>query len=586
MMRTVGGRSVSPLVRGGFIALGLLVVWIIGMMLIYHNRALPGVYVGSLSVAGQSKADLEEQLKEKASQLNDLKFQYGNTTIVIPGAEVGLKVDAAATAEAAIEAGRHGGVSDRVTLARLGFGHQDVGLRYELNREVLRQKLIEKTAEFGEPAKDASIRRRGTEFSIVQEQSGKAINVNQAVRDINYQIGNLQNRVTLKMESDSPKITARTLTPALAAAGAVSAAPLTVEAGDREFSISPERLATWVTFVRRDPSAQQTVLAGATLVPTVADELGVSSDELPSVANTRPTLAADINREAVGLYVPELANEVDRPPVNARLAFADGQLTITGQPEDGLVVDRPGAVAELASAAKELRTAEVKVVEKPADIRQETLPTLGIKTLIGSATTTFAGSPANRTYNISVGANKFNGILIKPGEEFSFNTILGDVGPETGYREELVIKENKTVPEYGGGLCQVSTTMFRTAMAAGLPITARSNHAYAVHYYAPIGMDATIYPPYPDMKFINNTPGYILVQTSQVGTSLTYQFFGTDDGRKSKTEIMAINATEANGGTASFRYVVEGGAKPINQVFSSTYRPQKDFPKPGERSLN
>ncbi len=304
------------------------------------------------------------------------------------------------------------------------------------------------------------------------------------------------------------------------------------------------------------------------------------------MAEAQPTLAADINREAVGLYVPDLAAAVDRPPVNARLAFADGQLTITGEPRDGLVVDRPAAVAELTEAAKARETAEIKVVSKPADIRRETLPNLGIKTLIGSATTTFAGSPPNRTYNIGVGASKFNGVLIKPGEEFSFNQVLGDVGPETGYREELVIKENKTVPEYGGGLCQVSTTMFRAAMATGLPITARTNHAYAVHYYAPIGMDATIYPPYPDMKFVNNTPGYILVQTSQAGNSLTYQFFGTNDGRTSRTEVVSINATEENGGTASFRYVVEGGPDPIDRIFSSTYRPQKDFPQPGQRSLN
>jgi vancomycin resistance protein YoaR len=318
----------------------------------------------------------------------------------------------------------------------------------------------------------------------------------------------------------------------------------------------------------------------------VAAELGVTPDEIPTVSNAKPTLAATINREAVGLYVPQLADEVDRPPVNARLNFADGKLSIVGESQDGLVVDRSTAVSELAKAAKNREVAQVKVVAKPAEIRQETLPKLGINTLIGSATTTFAGSPVNRTYNIGVGASKFNGILIKPGEEFSFNDVLGDVGPETGYREELVIKENKTVPEYGGGLCQVSTTMFRAAMAAGLPITARSNHAYAVHYYAPIGMDATIYPPYPDMKFVNNTKGYILVQTSQVGTSLTYQFFGTDDGRKAHTEIMSIAATEENGGTASFRYVVDGGPKPINQVFTSVYKPQKDFPQPGQRSLN
>jgi vancomycin resistance protein YoaR len=76
---------------------------------------------------------------------------------------------------------------------------------------------------------------------------------------------------------------------------------------------------------------------------------------------------------------------------------------------------------------------------------------------------------------------------------------------------ELVIKKEGTVPEFGGGLCQVSSTAFRAAMNGGLPITQRRNHAYAVQYYAPQGTDATIYPGVVDLKFINDTPGDILI---------------------------------------------------------------------------
>lgn len=580
------GRSANPFVRAAVVLVAGLIVLIGSMQLIYNGRALPGVYVGSLSVAGQSKADLTEQIGRKAEALGTLTFRSGEQTFTVPAGDVGLHVDAAATADAALAAGRRGGLDAALTPSRLGFVKQDVGLRYQLNRDVLKDKLAELTKDIGNPARDAAIERRGTEFSIVPEQAGEAIDLDQAVRDTQYQIDNFNGQVTLKIEPDRPEVTARALTPAKAAAEGISVQPLRIAAGDRTFTVNPARLADWVAFRYEDPSARSSILANATLLPRVAEALYLPAKELPPLSANVPTLRAEIDRETVGLYVPELAADVDRPPVNARLAFADGQLSISGQPQDGLVVDRPAAVKELADAARTSRPAEIKVVAKPADIRQETLPTLGIKTLIGTATTTFAGSPVNRTYNIGVGASKFNGTLIKPGEEFSFNQVLGDVGPETGYRQELVIKENKTVPEYGGGLCQVSTTMFRAAMASGLPITARANHAYAVHYYAPIGMDATIYPPSPDMKFVNNTPGYILVQTSQAGTSLTYQFFGTDDGRKSSTEVVHVAATEKDGGTASFRYVVAGGPEPIDRVFSSTYRPQKDFPKPGEKSLN
>lgn len=576
----------NPFVRSLGILIVLLVLLVGSMQLIYATRALPGVYVGSLSVAGQSKADIADQLNRKTAALRTLTFRYDGRSFDVPADAVGLKIDPDATAAAALAAGRNGGLDEALTPSRLGFAKLDVGVRYQLNRDALKQKLVELTKGVGTPAQDAAIKRTGTDFSIVPEHAGRDLNLDQAVRDARYQIQRFDNQVTLVMQPQQPQVRARSLASAKAAAERMASQPLKIQAGDRTLTVTPSRLASWVAFERKDRSADSSLLADATLVPRVAAALSVAPTELPLPSLRDSTLQVGIDRTAVGQYVPELANAVDRPPVNARLSFTNGQLTVSGQAQDGLVVDRPAAVTELAAAAVGSHDATVRVVAKPADIRQETLPTLGITTLIGSATTTFAGSPANRTYNIGVGAAKFNGALIKPGEEFSFNKQLGDVGPETGYVQELVIKDNKTTPEFGGGLCQVSTTMFRAALAAGLPITARTNHFYAVHYYAPIGMDATIYPPYPDLKFVNNTPHYILVQTSQVGTSLTYQFFGTDDGRKAHTEMLYSNATEQNGGTAAFRYVVEGGAKPINQVFSSTYKPQKDFPLPGQKSLN
>ena len=125
---------------------------------------------------------------------------------------------------------------------------------------------------------------------------------------------------------------------------------------------------------------------------------------------------------------------------------------------------------------------------------------------------------------------------MKPGEEFSFNTRLGEVGPQEGYLPELVIKQNKTVPEYGGGLCQVSTTFFRAAILAGLEITERFPHAFAVKYYSPQGFDATIYPPHPDLRFKNDTPAHILVQTRIEKTKLYFELYGTNDGRTVKLD--------------------------------------------------
>ncbi|MFH1012513.1 MAG: VanW family protein [Candidatus Peregrinibacteria bacterium] len=181
---------------------------------------------------------------------------------------------------------------------------------------------------------------------------------------------------------------------------------------------------------------------------------------------------------------------------------------------------------------------EVKFVHLPL-LREEPVVTVhkklqkqGITELLSSGETDFSGSPANRINNIQVGLSRFNGHIIEPGEEFVFGKILGPVEEWTGYKKELVIAGDRTVPEYGGGLCQVSTTAYRAALAAGFPVTARRNHSYAVSYYKPIGLDATVYPPQVDLKFINDSKTSILMQSFTIEGRAYYNFYGTKDGRQ------------------------------------------------------
>ncbi len=155
-----------------------------------------------------------------------------------------------------------------------------------------------------------------------------------------------------------------------------------------------------------------------------------------------------------------------------------------------------------------------------------------IEEIIGTGHSDFSGSSASRIQNIRNGSNFLHGLLIKPGEEFSLISNLGEIDAENGYLPELVIKDGKTIPEYGGGLCQVGTTMFRTALQSGLPITMRRNHSYRVSYYEPAGTDATIYDPWPDFKFVNDTGNYILIQYRMEGNNLYYDFWGVKDGRE------------------------------------------------------
>ncbi|MBU2035972.1 VanW family protein, partial [Patescibacteria group bacterium] len=174
-------------------------------------------------------------------------------------------------------------------------------------------------------------------------------------------------------------------------------------------------------------------------------------------------------------------------------------------------------------------------ISKPK-IQNKDVNNLGIETLLGRGTSKFVGSIANRIYNIKHASAKFKGIIIPPGENFSFNQTLGEVSQETGFKQAYIIKEGKTILGDGGGVCQVSTTLFRAELNAGLPILERQAHAYRVGYYeqdsAP-GLDATVYEPHPDLVIKNDTPNYILIQSiyNEKARNLTFEIYGTDDGR-------------------------------------------------------
>jgi vancomycin resistance protein YoaR len=182
-------------------------------------------------------------------------------------------------------------------------------------------------------------------------------------------------------------------------------------------------------------------------------------------------------------------------------------------------------------------TIKLPIITTSPAIRTADVNTLGIKEIIGKGISYFRGSIPSRIHNIQLASSKLNGILIPPGETFSFNQALGEVSQSTGYKEAYIIKEGRTVLGDGGGVCQVSTTLFRAALNAGLPIVERHAHAYRVSYYeqsSDVGLDATVFDPTADLKIKNDTPTHILIQ-AQVDTkknTLIFELYGASDGRK------------------------------------------------------
>jgi vancomycin resistance protein YoaR len=183
------------------------------------------------------------------------------------------------------------------------------------------------------------------------------------------------------------------------------------------------------------------------------------------------------------------------------------------------------------------------VITQPEVPDNVTAASLGITGLVISQTTYFYGSSAPRIQNIETAASRFHGVLVAPGATFSMASVLGNVSLDTGYAEALIIVGNRTIQGVGGGVCQVSTTLFRTVFFGGYPVAERHSHAYRVGYYElnaanqvdsrMAGLDATVFVPEVDFKFTNDTPYWLLMETytNVQARTLTWKFYSTPDNR-------------------------------------------------------
>ncbi|MDD3301668.1 MAG: VanW family protein, partial [Patescibacteria group bacterium] len=258
----------------------------------------------------------------------------------------------------------------------------------------------------------------------------------------------------------------------------------------------------------------------------------VKKSELISWIKTGNEGAIDFDREKIKAFITkDLSSRFDQEAEEPRFKIVSGRMSFWQSGVEGRKINLEKSAEKIVQEILEKKSTEI-------DLELEIIPIVSmeegdivIKELLGTGHSNFAGSSASRKKNITVGANSVQGLLIKPGEEFSLVKQLGDVSEASGYYPELVIKGNKTVLEFGGGLCQVATTLFRSALATGLPITARQNHSYRVSYYEPAGTDAAVYIPNPDVRFINDTKNYILIQSRISGNDIYFDFWGVKDGR-------------------------------------------------------
>ncbi len=306
----------------------------------------------------------------------------------------------------------------------------------------------------------------------------------------------------------------------------------------------------------------------------------------------------------------EVAPKVNHEPQDAVFKFESGKAVEFLPAKDGVTVDDfllknqlSQKIALLETGEQKSVNLEVPVKKAPPNITTDQVNDLGIKELLGKGISKFKGSIPGRIHNIGLASSKFKGVLIAPGKTLSFNDIVGDVSTLTGYKQAYIIKDGRTVLGDGGGVCQVSTTLFRAALNSGLPIEERRAHSYRVGYYeqgSPPGIDATVFAPTTDLKIKNDTSGHILIQTifNPTEVTLIFEIYGTSDGRVAtltKPVVTSVTAPpedlyvddptlpmgqikqidhKAWGAKVVFNYeVVRDGTTLYQKSFVSNYRP-------------
>ncbi len=566
----------------------------------YKDKFYPGISVAGVEVAGMTYNDALDLVQEKVDLLYTVgipiefpdapKEAEGTvsssssllTPDIVPLSLTGTvqslyAVDIESSLDQAYAIGREGSII-RQLREQLGVWRKkhDFALAYEVDRDFIAEYIKGSFEVFETKAKNASISiEEDGSVKVVPEESGFGFDYEAIVDQAVAQIHALDpTTIEIKLTEIVPEVTAADVAEDLAMIdGLLDRSPVPLSWESNSWEYPRQVVGHWLSY---SSEGELAIDAGA-LEETLTKPASVITVE---AQEGRWQIEKDEGGNAIGLTQTSEAQEGRTIDYEA-----------TGQAILDYLRSNTSEAVELAVA-----------VDKPK-FSQENADELNIKDILGTGHSNMAGSSFDRRKNIERGIELLNGLLIAPGEEFSLLEALQPFTLENGYVAELVIKGNETLPEIGGGLCQIGTTTFRGAMYSGLDISERRNHSYAVSYYVDDrnglpGTDATIYEGSPDFKFFNDTPGYILLQTRLDGNDLYFDFWGTDDGRQADfteptisgwiapPETKIIETTDLapgqrrctevahRGTTASFDYIVNyaDGSK-REETFSSTYKP-------------
>jgi vancomycin resistance protein YoaR len=462
------------------------------------SRIAEGVQVAGVDVGGLKPADARKLLGRKARALFRVPVRFtadGRTWRLTP-AQLAVKVDWDAAVGSALREGSGTGPFRGFRRIDVRLFGVDLAPPTAVYRPALDYELKRIGAAVDGGHREASIRLRGLTPEIVPGRTGGELDRGAAAATIVRALSRLsRDPVALPVRVDAPRVTADDLRPVAAQVRTALSAPVRLALGPTRWRVKPRRLAQFLDLPR----------------------------------DGRRELS--IGGRAANAWFAHLGRRAGRPARDADFAvYSNGVRIIPSR--DGYEVDVPRSARALLKAALSPmhRTARLVVVRThPARTTQEARA-MGIVGVVGAYTTVYGGEP-NRIHNVQLVAQLIDKHLIAPGATFSFNRTTGARTADKGFKEAPVIINGELKTGLGGGVCQVSTTVFNAAYEAGLEVTQRTNHALYISHY-PTGRDATVDYPDVDLKFVNDTPHWLLLRTWVGPSSLTVALYGTPQHRR------------------------------------------------------
>jgi vancomycin resistance protein YoaR len=461
-----------------------------------------GVSIDGVDVGGMKAKEAQALLERGSAKLahRPLLFVAGGERFPIRPAELGVEPDWAHAVELARRQGDgFGPIRGFRRLDVQVFG-ADVTPSVEVLKGALQYKLGLIAKRVDREPRNAALELRDGRVITLPAKPGLVLDRGAAARTIVHELASL-NRidgpVQLPLRRRAPTVGAADLARAARQARVATSAPVHLTLGKTRWLLRPKRIASLLEL----PAAGRTSLAIG----------GRDADE----------------------WLVKLGRRVEHAPKDATFAV-DGSHVRVVPAEPGVRLDAVAAAKAVLAAALRpqpaRRIAELPVEQAPPKRSTQEARAMGIRGIVSSYTTEYGGIP-NRIHNVQLVSHLIDGTLIAPGSTFSFNQTTGARTADKGFLEAPVIVNGELTTGLGGGVCQVSTTVFNAAFEAGLKITERINHALYISHY-PQGRDATVDYPSVDLKFVNDTGNWLLLRTFVGSSSLTVNLYGTPVHRK------------------------------------------------------